>query len=268
MAYDHSRKIGNEGDVAKHAVLHNCVEHLLGRLSLQGVFVYGDSHSGRPVYVLPECEEWPTGIQAVSLLTKSTLEGHPRIDSYRQALIPDKRQAGQTYFGSSGVVFRCVRQQGKACRFHLFELDPHAHDDLVRYFFPWRDVVGVTQGDGYRGVMGLEAASLVLVDPPGSEYEPVAECLETLHNRSISFLCWTPRNPSSVGVRQESGKGLRFREECVVARHFPVRWSEPTGHSRNTFGCCLSVSRDLENIADETIASLVTLLADKGWSRE
>jgi hypothetical protein len=47
-----------------------------------------------------------------------------------------------------------------------------------------------------------------------------------------------------------------------------VRWSEPTGHSRNTFGCCLSVSRDLENIADETIASLVTLLADKGWSRE
>ena len=268
MAYDHSRKIGNEGDVAKHAVLHNCVEHLLGRLSPEEVFVYGDSHSGRPVYVLPKVGEWTRGVQLVSRLTEAALEGHPRVEAYRQALIPYQMQAGQRYFGSSDVVFRCVRQQGKACRFHLFEMDPHAHDDLVRHFLPWRDVVGVTQGDGYGGIMALEAASFVLVDPPSLEDDLVGECLESLHARSIPFVCWTPRNSSSGGIRQESGRAIRFREECVVARHFPVRWSDPTGAAQNTFGCCLSVSEDLENIADETIGSLVTLLADKGWSRE
>jgi hypothetical protein len=129
-------------------------------------------------------------------------------------------------------------------------------------------VILINQTDGYVGVKGIQAASFVLVDPPTLEAKKVRACLSDLAHRGIPFLCWTPRNSSSGGLRQESGKAVRFRDECKVATHFPVRWSDPTGVAQNTFGCCLSVSRDLEGVADVAILSLVELLADKGWKRE
>ena len=62
MPYDHSAKIGNQGDVVKHIALFAALRHLLKGRSADGEFVCADIHAGRPDYVLPEKGEWQYGI--------------------------------------------------------------------------------------------------------------------------------------------------------------------------------------------------------------
>ena len=47
--YDHSDKIGNEGDVVKHAILCKLVEALLDQKKGEP-FVYAESHTGATAY--------------------------------------------------------------------------------------------------------------------------------------------------------------------------------------------------------------------------
>jgi len=66
--YDHSRKIGNEGDVIKHPVLAKVVESLAESVEKKP-FVYAESHTGRPFYVLQKGGEWERGVGKLSVNT-------------------------------------------------------------------------------------------------------------------------------------------------------------------------------------------------------
>src|SRR5437868_3330675 len=110
MGYDHSRKIGNEGDLVKHAVLHASVNQLLDarKQDKASVFTYVDAHCGRAEYVLPESGEWQRGIGDFSKLGWGNLTAEDK--QARRSLIPYFNEqlsasicSAQRYFGSSGI---------------------------------------------------------------------------------------------------------------------------------------------------------------------
>jgi 23S rRNA A2030 N6-methylase RlmJ len=264
MAYNHERKIGNEGDVVKHTVLHNVVLHLLD-LNSSTEFIYADSHSGRASYVLPGVGTWPRGVGRLSRTTKVARENRRYVSSFWDQHLCSKLSPGRSYYGSSNIVFRVCRSRGKKLHFDLFETDPHAHDDLRRFFFPWNEVV-IHQRDGYSGVCEVDNPSLVLVDPSSLDLRNIPVCLRQLRGRNVPYICWTPRNSSSRGLG-ESSKSLKFKD-TPLGEHLSVRWASPSGGGQKTFGCRLTVSDNIAEVARKTVTELVELLNEfgAGWS--
>jgi 23S rRNA A2030 N6-methylase RlmJ len=266
MPYDHSRKIGNQGDVVKHSVLHNCVSQLLSRSAQEETFTYAESHCGRPSYILPEGSEWKHGIGLLSSKTNEARKDFPRIEAYFQSTLSSQMKVGQQYFGSSNIVFRCLRTTSHHFRLELFETDVHAYDDLTRFYAPWSADVHLNNRDGYEGVRSLASASLVLIDPPSLETERIASCIGDLRNKKISYICWTPRNSSSNGNKRESQSHKEFGERTDLGQQIAVKWAEPSGAAQHTFGCRLTVSDDLKQVAAETTQQLTTLLSGEAWT--
>jgi hypothetical protein len=169
------------------------------------------------------------------------------------------------YPGSSGLVFRILRDQNLPLQFHLWEQDPAACDDLNRYYHPWPQVV-INRGDGYTGVEALEAASLVLVDPPAlgeAERIRIQALLKHLERRNIPFICWTARvTDRPEGMDSELGDSKAFHAMTCEAGWpvVQVRW--PLTHGQ-TFGCQLTSSRNLADVAAQTVEEIRTAM---GWA--
>ena len=204
MAYDHSRKIGNQGDVVKHSALYNCVMHLIERSTPSERFIYAESHCGRASYILPEGGEWGRGVRLLASKPRDARGRHPRIDAYFQAALSSRVCIGQQFYGSSNIAFRCLRSNDRDFDFVLFETDVHAYDDLVRFYTPWMGNVELCNRDGYAGLENLAirgrpaSASLVLVDPPRLEPAEIASCLGHLKGKRIPYVCWTPGTRPAV----------------------------------------------------------------------
>ena len=268
MAYDHSAKIGNQGDVVKHSVLHNCVLDLLSRPVQDETFTYAESHCGRASYVLPEGGEWKHGIGLLSSKTNEAREASPRIEAYFQSSLSSRMKVGQRYFGSSNIVFRCLRSKSHKLRFELNEIDVHAYDDLERFYNPWLANIYLHNRDGYEGISNLVSASLVLIDPPNLDPTSISRCISHLRERKIPYVCWTPRNSSSNGNKRESQRSQEFGTLTGLGRHVVVSWTAPSGAAQQTFGCRLTVSDDLFDTVNETTNQLISLLSHDGWAME
>jgi len=149
----------------KHALLHNYVLHLVQKLASDCPFVYAESHTGRACYILPEGGEWKHGLGLLSSKTNDARSVHSRIEDYFRSSLSSRMKVGQQYFGSSNIVFRCLRSTSHKFRFELHETDVHAYDDLKRYYAPWLSDIRLHNHDGYEGLFGLTSATLVLIDP-------------------------------------------------------------------------------------------------------
>ena len=51
----------------------------------------------------------------------------------------------------------------------------------------------------------------------------------------------------------------------MIIRPVAVKWAETSGAAQHAFGCRLTVSDDLEDIAEETTQQLTSLLREDGW---
>jgi len=188
MTYDHSTKIGNRGDVVKHAVLAAVVDRLLQDRNKP--FTYIETHTGRAEYVLPEGGEWRKGIKRFQKRVRDAVPG--TLTPYVDHALASKITVAQRYPGSSGLVFRMAQAKGVMFRFVLHETAPVAAADLVRYYHPWPEVT-VIQSDGLQGILGIREASLVLLDPPDlGERERIKTAIEHVSTQEIPFLCWIP----------------------------------------------------------------------------
>lgn len=281
MAYDHSKKIGNEGDLIKHAVLHACLNQLLDAHQNVNAFRYIDAHCGRAEYVLPASGEWQRGIGDFSKLGWGTLSADDR--QARQSLLPYFNEhltanlcSAQKYFGSSGIAFRILRRRlgefgtlEKVDYFlDLYDREIHVCDDLLRYFGPATDKVKVTNGDGFAAVQALEAngASLVLIDPPDRKFEPVVAAVNHLADKGIPYICWTTRF-SEQGKEIEHDESRVLVHELPNAAHLAVRWMKPTGSNQSPFGCRLTVSDDLFRIAESVVDQLVRVMPERKMTK-
>lgn len=269
MAYDHSKKIGNQGDLLKHSILHNSVLHILNQTAPEGLFVYAESHCGRASYISPDEKgsEWKNGIGLLSSTTKEDRASCPGIESYFDATLSSKMKMGQQNYGSSAIAFRCCRVLNRGFRFELYETNIHACDDLTRFYSPWlEEGIRIHNVDGYDGIKKLDSASLLLVDPPSLDSTSIVACIAHLRKQLIPYICWTPRSSSSNGNKAESQTSQDFGKLTCVGKHISARWANPSGAAQHTFGCRLTVSEDLSDIAEQTASQLTSLLKSHQWA--
>jgi len=261
MAYDHSKKIGNQGDVVKHAVLAAVLTHLSAQLDDKKVFSYVESHAAYPEYTLPDdqnagwrsgigtlanacgIDEWPNELR---LYRNVCFGENIRLAELGQRGVDQITRKHDRYPGSSGIAFRILRS--RAFRFELYDIDPSACHALS-LFFPMWNRVAIRREDGIAALSQLESASLVVIDPPDlNNRENLLDAVRQLAERNITFIIWTPRNAGRFddGWR-EGAPSTDFHGRTKEYKRLRVRWAE--FNSRGMKGCQVTVSNGLANVA-------------------
>ncbi len=272
--YDHSRKIGNEGDAVKHPVLVRLIDHLIAR-EHETPFVYLESHCGRPSYKLPEDGEWKNGVGRIAsspLLAAARLSWQqdptsevrlPNMRPYVEVGLGEQPAPGSIYPGSSGLVCKLLERKHVDFRFFLWEKDSIVCQDLMKDFPEWQKAF-VCRGDGIAGANHIENPSFVFFDPFDLSLDaaPLEKSFEIMAKKSVPFLCWTPL----VG-RDTSPQGqirLRFRDSTSsLAESARVIWND--AEEESFWGCELFFSKsqaDTRQIIEETLHEVIDVLGE------
>ncbi len=281
MAYDHSDKIGNPSDVVKHPVLFACARYLIQSRSGGLPFMYGESHAGRPEYILPKGGAWESGIGALSKTTAIKNDRRRRKDrqptqlgfvgQFDETFLGRQLTIGMRYPGSTAIAFRVLRDAFEPFEMRLWETSASAADDLERYYLPWKNTVRVNRSDGYGGLTNCRDLTLALIDPPKLDTEQVIPTLKHLANYGTSYVAWQPRtsrsgwvaNAGQLTAPAEAETSRTFHKlACEVGDCFGVQWYR---WGARTPGCWIAVSEDLREVAWRTIVRIVELM-DDGWS--
>jgi 23S rRNA A2030 N6-methylase RlmJ len=267
MEYDHSDKIGNEGDVVKHAVLCGLVEVLLGK-NPGTSFGYAESHTGRSVYALPEKGRWLHGIKPFSenlleLDGRSAKGSSSRrfesLNAYRQACFPQKAQVGNRYFGSSGMVRQMLTGANMPFKFRLWDSNPSVVKSLTEVYGNDPNIT-VFEGDGYQGLQSLERASLALIDPISvkDDKASILNTMSHLAERGIPFLCWVPLFGEDEPIFNQFER--EAKETHATMR---VTWQVREG---STWGCQVTVINPYGDILEETCREVCEVMNAKPWA--
>ncbi|MGE0322137.1 MAG: 23S rRNA (adenine(2030)-N(6))-methyltransferase RlmJ [Polyangiaceae bacterium] len=275
MAYDHSTKIGNQGDLVKHVALLSVLRHLSREWPSGREFVYADLHSGRPEYELPSNGQWRRGVGLFSKALHERLVSPGQSEAslahataFQADLFRGGLREGSRYLGSSGIAHRLLSRSGLKWRMELWEKNVAAADDLIAHFGADGSHVRVVVGNGYEAVQAASGFGLVLIDPPALETKAVLAAITALKCANVPFICWTPRTSRSVKPKEpegswtaaESARSIAFFEAaCKVGSCFRIRWYR-WGH--RTPGCCITVS---EGLSDIVAAALRETLSVMGW---
>jgi len=198
LIYDHIRHAGNAGDLWKHLILGEAVDH-----QLSTGLIYAESHAGYPGYILKPGGEWTSGIGRL-WARRGDFIGF----SYIQALERLNPSDLLAYPGSTCLAMMVAEEGGASLRVEAWDIDPLAGPAWSSLdAFP-HDLRFHT-GDGFSGVEELleEEAGLLLIDPPLIERTDVkrsARLLELAANSGWTVLFWymadieRPRLPASV----------------------------------------------------------------------
>jgi 23S rRNA (adenine2030-N6)-methyltransferase len=189
MPYDHRKHAGNPGDVWKHFMLAEALEHLLAKNLIS---YYVESHLGCPEYLLEAPGEWSGGIgrcwQNLRDLQKFCLF---------RTLQEVNGRALRTYLGSAGLALKLAQS-------HHSPITAEGWDTSPRVAAAWssRQEMKFHQGDGFSGVRSLlnrlESAktampALLLIDPPYRELgeaKRASDLLETAADAGWTVLWW------------------------------------------------------------------------------
>ena len=183
MAYDHSRKAGNRGDVWKHFILLTVLTHLLekGRR-----FIYRESHAGAPVHTLATRGEWRSGIGQV-LPPPSGLEGHAYLRQFDRPL-----RADDQYPASWVQASALACSLGCELTLQLHDTSPSVHRALSDYA---GKEVHISRTAGFAAVQRNPAADLTLIDPPFTsrrDWRLSGESVAHLREQQALFAVWYP----------------------------------------------------------------------------
>ncbi len=249
MAYDHSRKAGNRGDVWKHFVLVALTDAIpTGSES----FRYVESHAGAPLHDLNDNGEWRHGV--------GTIAGN---DS-RYAAIAREWLCTQQYPAGWAFVADRLAKRFKNVEMTLFDT---SNDVAERYQrqpdirVPANVRVKFQQKDGYSAALQLNAsdADLVFLDPPyhPKDWRRVGEVCRTLAARELTFAAWYPFFwPARPRELSDSTRCTRWE---VAWAHCGPR------PSQNLKGCGMLVSDDLSALLPDIEDDLREFTACIGW---
>jgi len=169
--YDHLRHAGNAGDVIKHIVLAEAIDHLL----FSGL-IYAESHAGYPGYMLMPGGEWEGGIGRLWPM-RSDLFDYP----YIQALERLNQSEIEAYPGSICLAMMVAEEGGFPLRIEAWDIDPLTDEAWSRLDSYPHDL-RFHMGDGFSGVEELleEEAGLLLIDPPLLERKDIERSVRLL----------------------------------------------------------------------------------------
>jgi 23S rRNA A2030 N6-methylase RlmJ len=291
VAYDHSTKVGNQGDVAKHLALFVALRHLLVTSDRTRRFAYADIHAGRPNYVLPHKGEWQFGIGRFSDLKEVKDDRKERgknrtrkkqkptplglLGEFDETVAGRRIRTGMVYPGSAGLAFRLLREAKADFTMKLWEQNQAAADDAQRHFYPWREQVGVVCGNGYEVTNETEPFTLVLIDPPSIDHAELAlNTMQRLATAGSQYLCWMSRTARMVKREGEvPDNEERWSEEASTstaylgsaAKHgrcLRLLWNQEWGKNA---GCSLTASSGIAPAVGAAVGQLARLM---GWACE
>lgn len=257
--YEHWRHAGNQGDLAKHALLMAAVSYIAYR-NRPHPFIYAESHAGPVSHSMEPGGAWTRGIAAFGrrlATVDDATHRWPALHPYSATAFPHPLGEGLTYPGSHALVYRMLKKAGMQARFHLWDTCPRVCGDLrLRYR---RDAqINIHQGDGFRGVGQLPYADLTLIDPPTLDPRLVAQAIAGLSVRSVRFLCWIPRMGTKEG--DEDPVAQQFLE--LVAEDYFVGTAQWHDWKPGLCGCAIVASADL---GEPLSATFTELLWAMGW---
>lgn len=276
MFYNHADRIGNEGDVAKHAVLAGFLAKLIEMshdkpFTQDKPFIYIESHTGRALYQnLPKCGRWEHGIGpfsekilSPSILGKRTPEAssYLHLRAYKDTCFQSKIQEGSDYHGSSGMVFKMLRKAGVPFSFYLWDYDAAVCHSLLGFYETWPQV-SVCRGDGYGGVGMIPSPSLALIDPVSikgdKERARILNTLNHFRTKETPFICWT----AILEGQETDAKAVRAATKTDFSIH-RVTWVPKPGTI--TKGCQITVPKGKPwgSLAGNTLNELRQLMC---WS--
>ncbi len=215
-SYDHIVHAGNAGDVWKHFILSEAVDHLLGS---ERSLIYAESHVGRPEYPLDSCGEWTSGIGRCWGLLPSLINF-----CYFRVLSDLNSQGLWHYPGSASIVLEIARRNRLPMNAQVWDNDP----EVARAWAAWlgRGIIdfGFHLGNGFAGVrslLDLSPPGLLLIDPPYTDAEDVALAEDLIYlasEKGWTVLLWSMLGKDSAlqGCNLERFS-LRFSEmgmEC------------------------------------------------------
>lgn len=240
MAYDHSKKAGNLGDLWKHAVLISIAE----RMPVDNSFRYVETHSGAPIHTLGDIGEWRRGIGAV--LDEVDPTSHSYLQQAKYYIARHAYPAGWLFFAIN-----------MAPRVKLLSVTLHDTAEAVaeRYKSPLRELMPTNvesifrMKDGYSVLEEIEA-DLVFLDPPYApdDWGKLSQACQVLKDRQISFVAWYPifwpTRPSQL-----------IRETSLLG--WEVMWREFGAKScQNMTGCGMLLSDDLASVIEPAQSEL------------
>jgi len=260
--YDHSRKIGNKGDLIKHFALTVAVKEMA---TGKDAFCYLDVHSGRSTYDLPDFGEWKTGIGkfAKHCLDQQSLSADLRYFCEVQS-VADVSQT-RKYAGSSRIILNVLRGVGvKRISPILCDTNREVCQDLGTQFQD-AQTVEIFCADGYQMAQEVEEVDLVFIDPPDIQdhYQPFMTLIRYCVTQGKPFVSWNPLH-GNVPQQIMSRNCLSVVELAEKERipSITVRWTE--GWSGQMCGCQMLFSIPSGNKVANACDSLIGLM---GWKR-
>ncbi len=254
MAYDHSRKAGNRGDVWKHSVLMALADVMGGN---DRSFRYVECHAGAPIHELSKNGEWRGG---AGTIRKTAWDDSPYAAMATGWLASNRYPASWVF-----VAERLAK------RFQHVEIDLFDSDSQVKaqYGAPrnlripnnvrWR----FRQADGYDEAARLTNADLVFLDPPYSpdaqkDWRRLRDACVTLMSNRTTFAAWYP---FYWPTRPEE---LRDSTTCEA---WEVTWARCGPRpSQNLKGCGMLVSPKLAALLPRIHADIRAVATRMNWT--
>jgi len=243
MAYDHSRKAGNLGDVWKHAVLVAVAKHI----PVKSTFRYAESHSGGPVHQLQQHGEWQRGIG--DILKQVDDEANTYLTLARPYLSDGLYPSGWSFFATT------LSPRVESLSIDLCDISVDVstqYKSLPRGIKPSNARGAFHEVDGYSYLEDVDA-DLVFVDPPyfpsaEADWMALAATCNNLKQRGIPHLAWYP-----IYWPTKPNRLVRMTSQCG----WEVSWRAfGKGPCQNLKGCGMLVSNDLMPVLQSARAEL------------
>lgn len=254
MAYDHSRKAGNLGDVWKHSVLVALADVVSGNSE---PFRYVECHAGAPIHELTKNAEWRRGVDTFT----REASGRSRYAAMAREWLERKRYPASWVFVADRLSRRFQQVQ-----IELFDVSDHVtaqYGALPDLQVPGNVQWSFRQADGYAEVARLESADLVFLDPPYSpdaeeDWRRLRQACQTLMAHRIAFAAWYPFYWPTRPAR------LRDSTTC---ESWEVTWA-PCGRrpSQNPKGCGMLVSPGLAALLPRITESIRAAATCMNWT--
>lgn len=260
MAYDHSKKCGNKGDLVKHAVITSIISNICQQNEMEE-FVYFESHAGFPNYALNRNGEWEKGILEFWERNIDDNDQTEHLNCYMNYCLTEKPYPGFVYPGSTDLARTIVRSKGKNYRFIICDYQNDVCAELNRYFKEWTKVT-VIRGNGLDIIDYIDNASLALIDPAYFENEQdcreISNSLKRLNDKNIPFMCWVPRLKTEKG-EDNLNRFKTLTDNNVQYVNLLIGW-ENEDKEDGLVGCLITVSKDLKDKAEETTKELKKIM--------
>ncbi|MCP3867816.1 MAG: 23S rRNA (adenine(2030)-N(6))-methyltransferase RlmJ [Gammaproteobacteria bacterium] len=261
MKYDHTNKIGNQGDLIKHLTLTVAISRMA---ETKHAFTYLDVHSGRARYDLSDSGEWGQGIGKFAGHCAENAQLPEDLAYFYDVQSLNRVNRERKYWGSSRIVLNVLLDQGLTdIRMILCDTDSAVCRDLKEHYQD-RLLVAIHCMDGYRKAYDTGGVDLVLIDPPdiSAHYTEFTALMGHCLARGQSFISWNSLHGNSIqqGMSSKCLSISRWADESGISS-FSVRWKK--GWSRQMCGCQVLFSVPGAGRVADACGDLVKLM---GWS--